>query len=135
MRDGRPASRLHHGTHSARPDLAVRGGNRRIAARRRVCRGAIELALLVLGDRCVTGGHGSPHLDKVARAILAYLTRNPHAVDTDEGIRDSWLRQEQIEEGSAAVTAALEQLVEAGALRRWRGPDGRQYFELRAASA
>lgn len=73
----------------------------------------------------------SEHVNDVANAILLYLMRNPNSADTKEGIRDSWLRQQRRDASSAVVDDALVQLVEQGLLRRWRGPDGRDYFELK----
>lgn len=56
--------------------------------------------------------------------LLGYLTRRPAACDTIEGIVNWWLYEQRQTIGREIITAAVERLVAAGALREQRGPGG-----------
>jgi hypothetical protein len=50
--------------------------------------------------------------DRVASLILRYLTQNPSAADTLEGIRTWWLRGQGCDPPKAVVARALQSLVD-----------------------
>ena len=62
--------------------------------------------------------------------ISSYLTRHPEARDTVEGIAEWWLLRQQIHDQTAAVRAALEQLVLEDLVLERRGLDGRAFYQL-----
>ena len=64
----------------------------------------------------------------LAEELLRYLARHPGAADTVEGIQRWWLPGSVAAHRSADVEAALERLVEEGALARRRLPDGRLLY-------
>jgi hypothetical protein len=61
-----------------------------------------------------------PHarLSKVARDILGYLERNPHAGDTLMGVARWWVPQQRIHTAVQKVQRALDQLVKLGLVSR-----------------
>jgi hypothetical protein len=66
----------------------------------------------------------------LARAILEYLSRHPHAKDTREGIATWWLQQQQIEQAVMRISRVMEFLASRDFLVKRRGPDLRVYYEL-----
>jgi Fe2+ or Zn2+ uptake regulation protein len=64
----------------------------------------------------------------LAAELLRYLAQHPGAADTAEGILRWWLPQSMAAHGLPEVEAALEQLVQDGALERRRLPDGRVLY-------
>jgi hypothetical protein len=74
----------------------------------------------------------------VARQILSYFVRNPHAVDSLEGIAPWRLLDETVHQRVMAARDALEWLVERGILKQEARPGLRPVFSLdpdRAADA
>jgi hypothetical protein len=71
----------------------------------------------------------------LARMLARYLSDNPLASDTAEGISSWWLRLEwQVHE--FAVCSALARLVKAGLVEEVKGPDGRvRYRRVQTADA
>jgi hypothetical protein len=61
--------------------------------------------------------------EAIERQLSAYLTANPEASDTAEGIGRWWLPVELAD--AEALATVLERLVERGILERESGPDGR----------
>ena len=61
--------------------------------------------------------------EAIERQLSAYLTRNPEALDTAEGIGQWWLPVEPAD--AEALATALNRLVERGILEWESGADGR----------
>ena len=61
--------------------------------------------------------------EAIERQLAAYLTANPEASDTAEGIGRWWLPAELAD--AEPLAAALDRLVERGILERESGADGR----------
>jgi hypothetical protein len=53
-------------------------------------------------------------MDDIALRILSYLSANPEANDTSEGIAQWWLLEQEIRDQTAAVERALAELADAG---------------------
>lgn len=67
---------------------------------------------------------------EVEHAVLAYLHRHPDAADTLEGIVSWWLPQQRYETERERIERVLGGLVEQGALRCSRLPDGAVLYAL-----
>ncbi|WP_201316532.1 hypothetical protein [Dyella sp. EPa41] len=67
---------------------------------------------------------------EVERAVLAYLHRHPDAADTLDGIVSWWLPQQRYETERERIERVLSVLVERGALRCDRLPDGAVLYAL-----
>ncbi len=78
----------------------------------------------------MTFAGGAEADDHVARLVLKYLSRNPDAKDTREGIATWWLRQQQIDDAIQTVHRALDLLVQRGLIVEHRAPDHRSYFTI-----
>lgn len=73
-------------------------------------------------------------IDGIGREILRYLTENPGARDTFEGIAEWWLLEHDIRTATEKVRRAVGRLVSEGLLRESYGSDGRAHYELPAES-
>lgn len=62
--------------------------------------------------------------------ILAYLSRNPNAQDTIDGIVEWWLLDQHIERQIAKVKSALTDLVERGLILKKKNADSLIYYCL-----
>ena len=62
--------------------------------------------------------------------ILSYLTANPQAQDTLEGIVEWWLLEQEILRRKAQVSAALSELVERRLVLEQSAPDGRPRYRI-----
>jgi len=62
------------------------------------------------------------------RKILAYLSENPDAQDTLDGILQWWLLRQEITYQSKLVREALAELVEKGLLLEVLGADSRTHY-------
>jgi len=62
---------------------------------------------------------------EIARDVLGYLTDNPEAQDTLEGIVEWWLLEKKIESRISNVREALAALAAAGLILERKGPDSR----------
>lgn len=63
-------------------------------------------------------------------AINRYLTRNPLAADTVEGICSWWLAESGIHATRETVTTALEKMVRSGLIEKSDLHDGREIYAL-----
>lgn len=63
-------------------------------------------------------------------AINRYLTRNPHAADTVEGICNWWLAKGGIHATRERVATALEKMVRTGLIEKSGMHDGREIYAL-----
>lgn len=65
---------------------------------------------------------------KAAYQILSYLTRNPNATDTLEGIAEWWILRERIEQGVEETAQALDFLVSQDlVIQEWTPEDWPRY--------
>jgi predicted transcriptional regulator len=62
--------------------------------------------------------------------ILAYLVENPGAQDTLEGVAHWWLLEQRIEDQTAKVQEALDELVSKGLVIENKGPDARFHYRI-----
>jgi hypothetical protein len=67
----------------------------------------------------------------IQKDVLAYLSANPMAQDTLEGIVAWWLLEQKIEAAASGVKAALAKLVQEKKLSAKKGPDGRVHYRLK----
>ena|SRR5688572_26206020 len=67
---------------------------------------------------------------KVAYEILRYLTKNPDAQDTVEGIIGWWLLGRNIRCQKRMVTKVLEMMVDDGLVIARKKPDSRTVYKL-----
>jgi hypothetical protein len=68
-------------------------------------------------------------LARLEEAINRYLTRNPLAADTVEGICNWWLAESGIITTRERVSTALEQMVRSGSIEK-SGLHGREIYAL-----
>lgn len=69
---------------------------------------------------------------EIERDILAYLTRNPSAEDTVEGIVEWWLLDQRIRSESERAKQALAELVSKGLVLERAGRDARCRYRVNA---
>jgi hypothetical protein len=67
------------------------------------------------------------------RAVLEYLSKNPDAMDTLEGIAEWWVMRQRIHIGVTNLSRVLDQLVEDGLVEDI-GPMERPRYRLRTKS-
>ena len=67
---------------------------------------------------------------EIENAIRTYLQAHPHAIDTERGIREWWLRDAGSPFRAADVHAAIERLVAAGELAARCLPDGQLAYAI-----
>jgi Fe2+ or Zn2+ uptake regulation protein len=67
---------------------------------------------------------------KISREILEYLLENPNAQDTQEGIVEWWLLQQEITRSTGLVRGALNILVNQGFLLQHRASDMKTYYRV-----
>lgn len=72
----------------------------------------------------------APHtsVNPIAEDIARYLQAHPDAADSVEGIRQWWLPRVRLEEATAQIEGALEELLERGVVVRQVMPDGTILF-------
>ena len=61
-------------------------------------------------------------IDRVAEEIEAHVSDHPHASDTVSGIAEWWIGQRRFLEAEDHVEAALDRLVDRGAVERLARP-------------
>lgn len=66
----------------------------------------------------------------IARAILDYLCKNPHAQDTLSGIAEWWLPQQQVKTNSTTLNEALNELVAKGLILQSKGEDTHIHYRV-----
>lgn len=66
------------------------------------------------------------------RDVLGYLTDNPDAQDTLEGIVEWWLLERRIESRTVKVQEALAELVASGLIVERQGSDSRLRYSINA---
>ena len=66
----------------------------------------------------------------LAQEILDYLTRNPQANDTLEGIAGWWLREQKIRHTVADAKAALAELVRRKLVLAHEAADGKTHYRM-----
>lgn len=69
-------------------------------------------------------------LSLLARELLAYLGRHPHAADTLRGAARWWLLRHRIQRVTENVKRALDELVEVGLVVRSLRADGEAHYRL-----
>ena len=75
-------------------------------------------------------------IDRVAEEIEAHVSDHPHASDTVSGIAEWWIGQRRFLEAEDHVEAALDRLVDRGAVERLARPGAPDLFRAaRAAPA
>lgn len=71
--------------------------------------------------------HRLPDEEELTQAILEYLAKHPHAMDTLEGIAEWWLIRHHIRVSVATLARALQRLTESGVLEELGSGDHRRY--------
>lgn len=67
---------------------------------------------------------------RAALDILNYVSKQPQATHTAEGIAKYWIFQQRLEEYLETVVAAVEFLVQEGILEEVQSPSGEKYYRL-----
>jgi len=78
-----------------------------------------------LSERAYDMDRQPPSVAQVERSIHHYLQAHPHAIDTERGIREWWLRELRPRPTPEDVAAAVANLLAAGRLASLTLPDGR----------
>jgi DNA-binding PadR family transcriptional regulator len=72
---------------------------------------------------------------EIGQYILAYLSDNPDAGDTFDGIAEWWLLSQQIKFETRNVSEAVAQLVSEGLIEEHEGSDSRKIYRINTARA
>lgn len=64
---------------------------------------------------------------EIAEAVLGYLSANPRASDTLEGIAEWWIMRQHVQREVAQLAKVLEQLTREGILEKQGEPDNPRY--------
>lgn len=67
---------------------------------------------------------------RIAYEILEYLSDNPNAQDTPEGIVEWWLLERTVKQQTLVVEEALSMLVAERLVLARKGIDGRTHYKL-----
>lgn len=67
---------------------------------------------------------------EIARAIVEYLRKNPHAQDTLAGIAEWWLPQQRIRTSKAKLNEVLEDMVTRGLILQSKGKDLQIHYRI-----
>jgi hypothetical protein len=67
---------------------------------------------------------------EIARAIVEYLRKNPHAQDTLAGIAEWWLPQQRIKTSKAKLKEVLADLVTRGLILESKGKDLQIHYRI-----
>jgi hypothetical protein len=67
---------------------------------------------------------------EICRYILAYLSDNPEAGDTFDGIAEWWLLSQQIKFETRNVSEAVARLVSEGLIEEHEGSDARKVYRI-----
>lgn len=68
-------------------------------------------------------------MQPISYDILAYLSENPDAQDTLEGIAEWWLSEQPVKPNIAVVGEALNELVDRGLVLARSGEDARTFYK------
>lgn len=74
-------------------------------------------------------------IDRLAAAIARYVSDNPNASDTVEGVGRWWVPEDAVHASAEQLERALDQLVARHLVARRALPDGRQVYTARIAQA
>ena len=69
-------------------------------------------------------------LSKIERLILAYLRKHPDAKDTERGILEWWLLEEEIANRASSLKRAIAHLVSAEFILKKGGPNTEAYYTV-----
>jgi len=72
---------------------------------------------------------------EICKYILAYLSDNPDAGDTFDGIAEWWLLSQQIKFETRNVSEAVARLVSEGLIEEREGSDKRKRYRINKARA
>jgi DNA-binding PadR family transcriptional regulator len=72
---------------------------------------------------------------EICKYILAYLSDNPDAGDTFDGIAEWWLLSQQIKFETRNVSEAVARLVSEGLIEEHQGADTRKTYRINKARA
>ncbi len=67
---------------------------------------------------------------EIARAIVDYLRKNPHAQDTLAGIAEWWLPQQRINTSKSELNKVLTDLVARGLILQSKGKDSQIHYRI-----
>lgn len=67
---------------------------------------------------------------EVTYSILAYLSENPEAGDTFEGIVEWWLLRQKIKFETRNISEAVSRLVSDGLIEEHQGSDSRVFYRV-----
>jgi hypothetical protein len=73
-------------------------------------------------------GSAAMRLSKTEKLILKYVLEHPAAKDSERGILEWWLLEEEIASRAARVRRALSNLVGAGLMLKKTGLDGAAFY-------
>ncbi len=79
-------------------------------------------------EKCTTG---KPH---IIQEILAYLSEQPNAQDTLEGIAEWWLLKQTVRHKTMEVKESLSELVVQGLILEQKGKNGHTYYRINQTS-
>ena len=68
--------------------------------------------------------------EQIAYDILAYLSKNPDAQDTLEGIAEWWLSEKTVKPNITDVAEALTELVDRGLVIARSGNDTQTFYKV-----
>ena len=77
----------------------------------------------------------TPAVPDIEEAVRQYLLLHPHAVDTERGVREWWLRESCPHCAATDVHTAIENLVAKGELVECKLPDGQVAYAASKATA
>src|ERR1043165_7904527 len=80
-----------------------------------------------IGRKRMNASNSLPSEGDIARDVLAYLSEDPLAQDTLEGVVEWWLLQQQVLRGTTTVEAVLTKLVSEGLLLERKDQDQRSH--------
>lgn len=72
---------------------------------------------------------------EICKYILAYLSDNPDAGDTFDGIAEWWLLSQQIKFETRNVSEAVDRLVSEGLIEEHQGADSRKTYRINKTRA
>ncbi len=95
---------------------------------------ALQGGAIVSSERADDMDTQSPPVAQIEQLIRHYLQAHPHAIDTERGIDEWWLRDLHPHPAPHDVATAIARLVAAGELASLALPDGRIAFHAPGSS-